>query len=344
LYQVIAESHGANVIQYDLLPDNGWECDLVHMERLLLENANDRDVDDGDDGDDAGGIPTRRRRMEIRGILINNPSNPTGAVYSWEHLRRIVELAERHRLPIISDEIYGDLTFGNRAFHPMADVAASMGYEVPIITASGLGKQCECFVTFAFFFFSCWHCFCFCAILPKSVSLTSASPFTICSRRRCEKDLVPGWRLGWIVFQDNRHGAIEEVKKGARRLAQVVLGACHLAQLAIPAVLDPVDESDRASTASWKENLHSTIEGQAALLCGLLNACHGLRVIFPDGGEPLLYLRCHWPRYHASPIVRIPTYHIWYRAGCEQSKQPCTQWYDSMPMISTAASSMTCHS
>ena len=59
--------------------------------------------------------------------------------------------------------------------------------------------------------------------------------------------------MDWIVFQDNRHGAIEEVKKGARRLAQVILGACHLAQLAIPAVLNPADESDRGSTALWKE-------------------------------------------------------------------------------------------
>lgn len=91
--------------------------------------------------------------------------------------------------------------------------------------------------------------------------------------------------MGWIVFQDNRHGAIEEVKKGARRLAQVVLGACHLAQLAIPAVLDPVDESDRASTALWKGNLHSTIEKQAGLLCGLLHDSHGLNVILPEGGE-----------------------------------------------------------
>jgi tyrosine aminotransferase len=96
--------------------------------------------------------------------------------------------------------------------------------------------------------------------------------------------------LGWIVFLDNRHRAIEDVKKGARRLAQVVLGACHLAQLAIPAVLDPIDEATTSSTARWKEELHTTIENQAALLCGLLRACHGLRVIFPEGGEQVSYL------------------------------------------------------
>ena len=98
-------------------------------------------------------------------------------------------------------------------------------------------------------------------------------------------DLVPGWRLGWIVFQDSHHGAIQEVKKGAQRLAQVVLGASHLAQVAIAAVLNPSDESDHASTVLWKINLYSTMEKQANLLCGLLTECHGLNVIFPEGGE-----------------------------------------------------------
>lgn len=83
----------------------------------------------------------------MRGILINNPSNPTGAVFSREHLIRIVALAGKYRVPIIADEIYGDLTFGDRRFHPLADVAASTGCEVPIVTASGLGKQCECHIS-----------------------------------------------------------------------------------------------------------------------------------------------------------------------------------------------------
>jgi tyrosine aminotransferase len=166
LYQVIAESHGASVEHYDLLSDQGWGCDLDHMERLLLESSslgsparrNDRKKDLRRRYEDEDAVSTssteyehgdgESRGKEIRGILINNPSNPTGACYSREHLSRIVALAERYRVPIIADEIYGDLTFGDRTFHPMADVAASMGYEVPIITASGLGKQCECWPVF----------------------------------------------------------------------------------------------------------------------------------------------------------------------------------------------------
>ena len=67
-----------------------------------------------------------------------------------------------------------------------------------------------------------------------------------------DTDLIPGWRLGWLIFQDSRHGSIQDVKKGAQRLAQVVLGASRLAQVVIPAVLDPSVESDVAAIAQWK--------------------------------------------------------------------------------------------
>jgi len=222
LYQVIAESHGARVIHYDLLPNQGWECDLDHIDRIISEEE-----------ENAHDVSTK----VVRGIVVNNPSNPTGAVYSEEHLMQIVKLAEKWNVPIIADEIYGDLVFGNNVFHPMANVASKLGYTVPIITASGLGKQY----------------------------------------------LIPGWRLGWLIFQDSRHGSIQDVKKGAQRLAQVVLGASRLAQVVIPAVLDPSVESDVAAISQWKENLYTQVENQAALLCGLLKECQGLEVIHPQG-------------------------------------------------------------
>ena len=128
LYQVIAESHGARVVHYDLLPNQGWECDLDHIDRIISEEE-----------ENAHDVSTK----VVRGIVVNNPSNPTGAVYSEEHLMQIVKLAEKWNVPIIADEIYGDLVFGNNVFHPMANVASKLGYTVPIITASGLGKQCK---------------------------------------------------------------------------------------------------------------------------------------------------------------------------------------------------------
>lgn len=73
------------------------------------------------------------------------------------------------------------------------------------------------------------------------------------------------------------------MKKGAQRLAQVVLGASRLAQTVIPAVLDPSNTSDVAAIAQWKENFYTKVENQAALLCGLLKECQGLEVIQPQG-------------------------------------------------------------
>lgn len=96
-----------------------------------------------------------------------------------------------------------------------------------------------------------------------------------------------------MIFLDNRHltvpclcsynGAIQEVKKGAQRLAQVILGASHLAQIAIPAVLSPSTEEEQLATATWKKHLHTMVQNQANLLCSLLNECHGLEVIPPQG-------------------------------------------------------------
>ncbi|HZS93220.1 MAG TPA: pyridoxal phosphate-dependent aminotransferase [Chloroflexota bacterium] len=46
-----------------------------------------------------------------RAIVVTNPGNPTGAVYSYEELGRIVEIARRHELFVISDETYREIVF-----------------------------------------------------------------------------------------------------------------------------------------------------------------------------------------------------------------------------------------
>src|SRR5271166_157761 len=45
-------------------------------------------------------------------LIFNSPNNPTGTVFSSEALRRIAELAEKHDLWILSDEIYARILFG----------------------------------------------------------------------------------------------------------------------------------------------------------------------------------------------------------------------------------------
>ena len=53
-------------------------------------------------------VVTDRTRL----ILINNPHNPTGSMFSRETLQLIVELAHEHDAIIVSDEVYEHLTFG----------------------------------------------------------------------------------------------------------------------------------------------------------------------------------------------------------------------------------------
>lgn len=95
--------------------------------------------------------------------------------------------------------------------------------------------------------------------------------------------LVPGWRVGWLTFYDTPGGAISEVKKGVMSLAQVVLGASHLAQAALPKVLTPETEEDKNAMAEFKKNLNGTLADQSKFTCDYLAKCPGLRVV-PSSG------------------------------------------------------------
>jgi len=68
-------------------------------------------------------------------------------------------------------------------------------------------------------------------------------------------------------------GSLREVEAGAKRLAQVVLGASHLVQMAIPKLLDP----DNTVIQEWKSDLNRTLEAQANFLFQKLAACPGLK-------------------------------------------------------------------
>jgi len=85
-----------------------------------------------------------------------------------------------------------------------------------------------------------------------------------------------------LIFYSH-NGALREVEAGAKRLAQVILGASHLAQSVVPALLDPCSESDRDAIAKWKAQLKSTLQLQAQTICDGLAECHGLSVHLPQG-------------------------------------------------------------
>ncbi len=60
---------------------------------------------------------------KTRGLLINTPHNPTGKVFSSEELMKFAELAKKHDLLILSDEVYDELYFDNNHHHSIAEFA-----------------------------------------------------------------------------------------------------------------------------------------------------------------------------------------------------------------------------
>lgn len=74
---------------------------------------------------------------DTRCIIVNNPSNPCGVSYSKEHLLQLLTFAEKHKLPIISDEVYAHMSFPGHEFHSMASLSTT----VPILVCGGIAKR-----------------------------------------------------------------------------------------------------------------------------------------------------------------------------------------------------------
>jgi alanine-synthesizing transaminase len=84
------------------------------------------------DPEEIESLITRRTRA----IVIVNPNNPTGAVYPRETLTAIAELAEKHRLVVLCDEIYDHILYDGAEFIPMATLV----HNTLCCTMSGLSK------------------------------------------------------------------------------------------------------------------------------------------------------------------------------------------------------------
>jgi len=110
LYEVLCNYQGVEPRYYDLLPDQKWEIDVPGIKKLV----------------DANTI----------GILINNPSNPCGAVFSKDHLTKVLAAAEELKLPVIADEVYTAMSF-DVPYMQCAAVSAT----VPVMSVCALSKR-----------------------------------------------------------------------------------------------------------------------------------------------------------------------------------------------------------
>jgi aspartate aminotransferase/aminotransferase len=106
LYKEVLSFLGAKIVYHDTYPD--FHLDANALEKLITPKT--------------------------RVIIINSPNNPTGAVYSKEELGRIAEIAKKHDLIILSDEIYEKFDYDNK-------FTSIGGFYNKTITLNGFSKS-----------------------------------------------------------------------------------------------------------------------------------------------------------------------------------------------------------
>ncbi|KAA0062158.1 hypothetical protein IC582_026054 [Cucumis melo] len=110
-YQTRAVFGHLEVRNFDLLPDKGWEVDLEAVKALADSNT--------------------------VAIVIINPNNPCGSVYTYQHLKEIAETARKLGIFVIADEVYAHMAFGHKPFVPMG----VFGSIAPVLTLGSLSKK-----------------------------------------------------------------------------------------------------------------------------------------------------------------------------------------------------------
>ena len=74
---------------------------------------------------------------KTKGIVVINPNNPTGALYSNDILKQIIEVAKEHDLVLMADEIYDRVLYDEAVHTPMSTLTD----EVLVLTYNGLSKS-----------------------------------------------------------------------------------------------------------------------------------------------------------------------------------------------------------
>ena len=83
---------------------------------------------------------TRAATPRTRGVMLNSPTNPTGAVYSLEELRAILRLAEARGWWVISDEIYREISYEAEAPSLLDAMAGEPSWRERVVVVDGVAK------------------------------------------------------------------------------------------------------------------------------------------------------------------------------------------------------------
>lgn len=110
-YEACIHASGAQIATIEQPAANGFRLTQAALEAALTEKT--------------------------RGIALATPCNPTGNVYSREELEAVAAVAQRHDLWVISDEVYGQITFDR----PHLSIATLEGMAERTVILNSLSKS-----------------------------------------------------------------------------------------------------------------------------------------------------------------------------------------------------------
>jgi len=108
-YTLITRVNDALPIPYRCIEEEAWQPDVDQIRKKISNRT--------------------------KGIVVINPNNPTGALYPKQVIKEILDIAGEYQVPVISDEIYDDLTFDGKQY-----ATATLSKDVPVITFNGFSK------------------------------------------------------------------------------------------------------------------------------------------------------------------------------------------------------------
>lgn len=110
LWSAAVSLNGGRPRFYSCTPENAFQPDMAEIESLIS--------------------------AQTKAIVVINPNNPSGAVYARDTLQRIADLAGKHNLVVLADEIYDRMVYDNAEFVPLATLVD----DAVCLSFSGLSK------------------------------------------------------------------------------------------------------------------------------------------------------------------------------------------------------------
>ncbi|MGB2140250.1 MAG: aminotransferase class I/II-fold pyridoxal phosphate-dependent enzyme [Psychrobacter sp.] len=111
LWTAATNLSGGTAVHYRCNEDDNWQPDIEDIKSKITSKT--------------------------KGIVVINPNNPTGALYSDENLKQIIEVAKEHNLIIMADEIYDRVLYDDVEHKPMSTLTD----EVLVLSYNGLSKS-----------------------------------------------------------------------------------------------------------------------------------------------------------------------------------------------------------